>query len=114
MQVNIHYAKTNLSRLLELLENGSEQKIIVARAGIPVGEIWSYNAKAVESKQETPTVAKSAKKTKATNADKELTKTLPATETAVEDEIPAVPEFFKKTRPLGGLSGKLWLAEELI
>ncbi len=37
MQFNIHYAKTNLSRLLELVERGEE--VVIARAGKPVGRI---------------------------------------------------------------------------
>jgi len=41
MQVNIHYAKTNLSRLLELVERGEE--VVIARAGKPVGRIVLCN-----------------------------------------------------------------------
>ncbi|MBW1800143.1 MAG: type II toxin-antitoxin system Phd/YefM family antitoxin [Deltaproteobacteria bacterium] len=36
MQVNIHEAKTNLSRLLTQVENGKD--IIIAKAGKPVAE----------------------------------------------------------------------------
>jgi len=36
-QVNIHHAKTHLSRLLERVERGEE--IIIARAGKPVARI---------------------------------------------------------------------------
>ncbi len=37
MQVNIHYAKTQLSRLLELVEQG--ESVIIARRGKPVAEL---------------------------------------------------------------------------
>lgn len=36
-QVNIHYAKTHLSKLLEAVEGGEE--IILARAGTPVARL---------------------------------------------------------------------------
>jgi prevent-host-death family protein len=39
--VNIHEAKTNLSRLLEAVENGEE--IVIARAGKPVATLTAYN-----------------------------------------------------------------------
>jgi prevent-host-death family protein len=37
VQVNIHYAKTQLSRLLELVEQG--EPVIIARNGKPVAEL---------------------------------------------------------------------------
>ncbi|MBS1824746.1 MAG: type II toxin-antitoxin system Phd/YefM family antitoxin [Acidobacteria bacterium] len=37
MQVNVHEAKTQLSRLLELVESG--EKVIIARQGQPVAEL---------------------------------------------------------------------------
>lgn len=37
MQVNIHYAKTHLSKLIEQAENGEE--VIVARNGKPVAKL---------------------------------------------------------------------------
>ncbi len=37
MQVNVHEAKTQLSRLLELVENG--ETVIIARQGLPVAEL---------------------------------------------------------------------------
>ncbi len=37
MQVNIHEAKSNLSRLLEMAANGEE--IIIAKAGTPVAKL---------------------------------------------------------------------------
>jgi prevent-host-death family protein len=38
--VNIHEAKTNLSRLLEAVEHGEE--IVIARAGQPVALLTAY------------------------------------------------------------------------
>jgi prevent-host-death family protein len=38
--VNIHYAKTHLSRLLEQVEAGEE--IVIARAGTPVAVLTRY------------------------------------------------------------------------
>jgi len=40
MIVNIHEAKTNLSKLISLLEKGED--IIIARAGTPVAKLISY------------------------------------------------------------------------
>jgi prevent-host-death family protein len=40
--VNIHEAKTNLSRLLEAVESGEE--VIIARAGKPVATLSAYKA----------------------------------------------------------------------
>lgn len=37
MQVNVHEAKTHLSRLLELVENG--ETVVIARQGQPVAEL---------------------------------------------------------------------------
>ena len=37
MQVNVHEAKSNLSRLLELVEEG--ESVIIARHGHPVAEL---------------------------------------------------------------------------
>lgn len=42
MLVNIHEAKTNLSRLLKKVEEGHE--VIIARAGNPVARLVPYNA----------------------------------------------------------------------
>jgi prevent-host-death family protein len=41
-QVNIHEAKTHLSRLLEAVENGEE--VVIARAGKPIATISAYKA----------------------------------------------------------------------
>jgi prevent-host-death family protein len=37
MQVNVHEAKTQLSRLLELVESG--ETVVIARQGTPVAEL---------------------------------------------------------------------------
>ncbi|MEO7859182.1 MAG: type II toxin-antitoxin system prevent-host-death family antitoxin [Nitrospirales bacterium] len=44
MQVNVHQAKTQLSRLLELVEEG--ETVIIARNGQPVAELVSARRKA--------------------------------------------------------------------
>ncbi|HEY1274225.1 MAG TPA: type II toxin-antitoxin system Phd/YefM family antitoxin [Thermoleophilaceae bacterium] len=41
-QVNVHEAKTHLSRLLEEVENGDE--IVIARAGKPVAKLVPHAA----------------------------------------------------------------------
>lgn len=43
MQVNILEAKTELSKLIRLLETGKEDHIIVARHGKPVVKMTVYN-----------------------------------------------------------------------
>ena len=43
MQVNIHEAKTRLSRLLELVEEG--ETVVIARHGKPVAELVRAQAK---------------------------------------------------------------------
>lgn len=43
MQVNIHEAKTQLSRLLEMVEAG--EPVIIARHGTPIAEIIQFRAK---------------------------------------------------------------------
>lgn len=40
LQVNVHYAKTHLSKLLELVEDGEE--IVIARNGRPVAQLVPY------------------------------------------------------------------------
>lgn len=40
MMVNIHEAKTNLSKLIALLEKGED--IVIAKAGNPVAKLVSY------------------------------------------------------------------------
>lgn len=44
MQVNVHQAKTQLSRLLELVEEG--ERVIIARDGEPVAEMVPARRKA--------------------------------------------------------------------
>lgn len=44
MQVNMLEAKTNLSRLIKLLEEKEEPEIILARSGEPVAKIVPYTA----------------------------------------------------------------------
>jgi antitoxin (DNA-binding transcriptional repressor) of toxin-antitoxin stability system len=40
--VNIHAAKTHLSRFLELLASGEEAEIIIAKAGKPVAKLIPF------------------------------------------------------------------------
>lgn len=44
MQVNVHEAKTQLSRLLELVESG--ETVVIARQGKPVAELVPARKKA--------------------------------------------------------------------
>jgi prevent-host-death family protein len=39
VQVNVHEAKTTLSRLLDAVESGAEREIVIARNGKPVGRL---------------------------------------------------------------------------
>jgi prevent-host-death family protein len=41
-QVNVHWAKTNLSRLLEAVDGGEE--IVISRAGKPVAKLVPFAA----------------------------------------------------------------------
>lgn len=43
MQVNILEAKTNLSKLVKLIETGKEDSIIIAKYGKPVAKMVVYN-----------------------------------------------------------------------
>ena len=43
MQVNILEAKTELSKLIRLIESGKEDQIIIARYGRPVVKMTVYN-----------------------------------------------------------------------
>ena len=43
-QVNVHEAKTQLSRLLEAVESG--ERVVIARGGEPVAELVRYRPKA--------------------------------------------------------------------
>ena len=42
-QVNIFDAKTNLSKLIQLLETKQEDEIIIARNGKPIAKLTYYN-----------------------------------------------------------------------
>jgi len=46
--INIHQAKTNLSKLIELVLGG--QDVIIAKAGKPVAKIIAYKEKATARK----------------------------------------------------------------
>lgn len=41
--VNVHQAKTNLSRLLDAVESGAESEIVIARNGKPVGRLVAFD-----------------------------------------------------------------------
>ncbi len=53
MTVNMHEAKTNLSKLITLLDKGEE--IVIAKAGNPVAKLVSYIP---EKKKRTPNLLK--------------------------------------------------------
>ena len=53
MTVNMHEAKTNLSKLIILLDKGEE--IVIAKAGNPVAKLVSYTP---EKKRRTPNLLK--------------------------------------------------------
>ena len=42
--VNIHQAKTQLSQLLQVVEQGEE--VVIARAGVPIARLVSWQAQA--------------------------------------------------------------------
>lgn len=44
-QVNIHEAKTNLSRIIKELEEGRESAYLIARHGKPVAKLVPYEGK---------------------------------------------------------------------
>lgn len=43
--VNIHQAKTHLSRYLEAVETGAEEEIVIARNGRPIAKLVAVDAK---------------------------------------------------------------------
>jgi antitoxin (DNA-binding transcriptional repressor) of toxin-antitoxin stability system len=140
MQFNIHYAKTNLSRLLELVERGEE--VVIARAGKPVGRIVLCEA-AAPTASPTPTASPAlpvgAQALATVSPPAVAAPTAPASivaeiaEVATTEspalppppptaaEAPSAPPFrlgrvtrpSGKARPLGSLTGKLWLSKEL-
>ena len=150
MQFNIHYAKTNLSRLLELVERGEE--VVIARAGKPVGRIVLCEAAAptaAPTASPTPTaspalpvgaqaLATVSPPAVAAPAVAEVADVVEIAEVATTEspalpsppppppqppaaEAPSAPPFrlgrvtrpSGKARPLGSLTGKLWLSKEL-
>ena len=50
LQVNILEAKTDLSRLIKLIESGKEDNIIIARYGKPVVKMSIYNDSPVSNR----------------------------------------------------------------
>ena len=46
MQVSVHAAKTNLSKLLEAVERG--ERVVIARHGVPAAELIPVNAAQVK------------------------------------------------------------------
>ncbi len=49
-QVNVLQAKTELSRLLQLLESGDEDEIIIARNGTPVAKLERYEQRGIHTR----------------------------------------------------------------
>ena len=49
MTVNMHEAKTNLSKLIMLLEKGED--IVIAKAGTPVAKLVAYEAPKIDDTQ---------------------------------------------------------------
>jgi prevent-host-death family protein len=43
-KINIHEAKTNLSRLIAAVESGAEREIIIARNGRPAAKLTAVDA----------------------------------------------------------------------
>ena len=151
MQFNIHYAKTNLSRLLELVERGEE--VVIARAGKPVGRIVLCEAAAptaAPTASPTPTaspalpvgaqalatvsppavaaptapaaiVADVAEIAEVATTESPALPPPPPPPPPTAAEAPSAPPFrlgrvtrpSGKARPLGSLTGKLWLSKEL-
>jgi antitoxin (DNA-binding transcriptional repressor) of toxin-antitoxin stability system len=146
MQFNIHYAKTNLSRLLELVERGEE--VVIARAGKPVGRIVLCEAAAptasptaIPTASPAPALPVGAQALATASPPAVAAPTAPAVADVVEiaevattespalpppppppaAEAPSAPPFrlgrvtrpSGKARPLGSLTGKLWLSKEL-
>lgn len=47
IQVNIHEAKTHLSRLIDKVADGSQKEIVIAKAGTPRAKLVPLNKKPV-------------------------------------------------------------------
>lgn len=43
-QINIHEAKTHLSRWIEAVEKGTETEVVIARAGKPIAKLVRLDA----------------------------------------------------------------------
>ncbi len=49
-QVNIFEAKSNLSKLIALLESGREERIVIARHGRPVANLTYFREKPISKR----------------------------------------------------------------
>ncbi len=47
-QVNIHQAKTHLSRLIDEVANGTEKEIVIAKSGKPKAKLVPFDEKPVK------------------------------------------------------------------
>ncbi len=47
-QVNVHQAKTHLSRLIDKIANGTEKEIIIAKSGKPTAKLVPFDDKPVK------------------------------------------------------------------
>ncbi len=47
-QVNVHQAKTHLSRLIDEIANGTEKEIIIAKSGKPKAKLVPFDDKPVK------------------------------------------------------------------
>ncbi len=47
-QVNVHQAKTHLSRLIDKVANGTEKEIVIAKAGKPKAKLVPFDDKPVK------------------------------------------------------------------
>ncbi|MGR3174429.1 MAG: type II toxin-antitoxin system Phd/YefM family antitoxin [Candidatus Scalindua sp.] len=48
LQVNVHQAKTHLSRLIDEIANGTEKEIVIAKAGKPKAKLVPFDDKPVK------------------------------------------------------------------
>ena len=47
-QVNVHQAKTHLSRLIDKVANGTEKEIVIAKSGKPKAKLIPFDDKPVK------------------------------------------------------------------
>ena len=47
-QVNVHQAKTHLSRLIDKVANGTEKEIVIAKSGKPKAKLVPFDDKPVK------------------------------------------------------------------